>query len=293
MNKTQQSGVSILMALVLVALLSALMVGIALMGNYTIRRSQVITHLSQAQAYNKGVFDYAKRVLMLDGYRSNEDTLAEDWAMKMPAYPVDGGQVSGHINELSSRFNFANLHLPNAFEEKVFKRLWEQLGGSLSQADSIITLVRSRQYFSVLGVLMAADLPMDVMNAVVPYFVYLPNNAEKLNINTVSPQVFAAYLGLSLARAKEILSHRLDEPIVNQTALGDFANRHDIGQITTSEQSTGVSVIESRFGVKSRYFQVVGEATVGDTKSVIVVNLAREVDNIVVLSQRLSKLPSE
>lgn len=294
LNRSTQRGVSLLMALILVMLITSVMVGVALTGNYTMRRSGALTHLTQAHAYNRGVLAYAEKVLMLDRYQSQADSVNEDWALKMPPYPVDGGQVSGHINELSSRFNLATLHLDNPFEIAVFERLWEHLGYSRSQASTIIETVRTQQYFSVIGALIAAGLSDNELNQAAPYLTYLPSNAEKLNINLVSPPVFAAYLAIPLPRATEILSERRQQPLTDANALLAFANRHGIGQITTdSLKQTAPSVIELRFGVTSRYFQVVGTANIGEANHSMVATVERNKQRIKLLSKRFSQLPTE
>lgn len=289
-----QRGVSLLMALTLVVIVTSIIAGVALNTNYAIRRSGIITHLAQANAYAAGALSYAERALQVDSYVGNIDHSNEDWAQRLPPYPVESGTVSGHINELSSRFNLANLAVKDPFEHQVFKRLWESLGGSDNQADDIINIAASGQYASIIGVLSAAGIDETMINQLGTNLTYLPINAEKLNIHFVSPHVFAAYLSLSVNRASEILSQRETHPLITLAQLNDFANRHGIGQITTNKlRQNAPSVIELRFDVKSRYFQVVGQATIGDTRAVAVAMLDRSGQSIKRLNQRLSQLADE
>lgn len=290
----KQRGVSLLMALTLVVVITSIITGVALNTHYAIRRSGIITHLDQAQAYAGGALNYAERALLLDSYVGNTDNANEDWAQRLPPYPVDGGMVSGYIAEVSSRFNLATLATKDPFEIAVFKRLWKSLGGSQSQAEAILATCASGKFASVIGVFIAADVDEQTLNRVSSHFIYLPINAEKLNINIVSPRVFAAYLDISVDRAGEILSEREQQPITTSAALNTFANRHGIGQITTDKlRQNAPSVIELRFDIKSRYFQAFAQADIGDASVVAVALLDRSGQTIKRLNQRLSKLADE
>ncbi len=290
----QQRGVGILMALMVVAVVASVIAGVAVMTHYSVRRSGVIAHLQQAESYNDGLLLYAQRLLQMDALSTKYDSLHEDWATLKPAFPVDGGQVSGHINELSSRFNLAGLRINDPFEEKVFKRLFHRLSASTAQAERVIHSVRSGLVADVIGAFVAAELDEDLIYRLAEYFCFLPINAEKLNLNVVSPAVLAAYLNMSEARAQEILRQRLQKPLTSQKDLLDFANRHAIGQIGIDAlKQNSPSIIELRFGVKSRYFQLVGETQVGNARAVTVAVVDRSGSQLILLSKRFSKLPAE
>lgn len=289
-----QRGVGILMALMVVAVVASVLAGVAVTTNYSVRRSGVISHLQQAQAYNDGLTLYAKRILQIDALSTTHDSQDEDWAQVMPAYPVDGGRVGGHINELSSRFNLAGLRIENPFEERVFKRLFQNLGGTVKQAEQVIQMVSSGQVADVIGAFTAAEVGEELLVQMANYFCFLPINAEKLNINVVSPQVLAAYLRITAARAEEILRQLRKAPAIDEQALLDFANRNGIGQIgIDASKAQSASVIDLRFGVKSRYFQLVAESFVGDAEATSVTVVDRNGNNVAVLSRRLNKLPTE
>lgn len=291
---SRQRGISLLLALTLVVIITSIVTGVALNTHYAIRRSGVITHLAQADAYAAGALDYAQRVLQLDSYTGTIDTLAEEWAQRLPPYPVAGGTVSGYISEVGSRFNLAGIAIKDPFEIKVFKRLWKSLDGTQSQAERIIAAASTQQYADLIGVLTAADIDENTIHRLSSRLTYLPINAEKLNINIVSPTVLAAYLDISLERANDILREREQQPIETLTALNIFANRHGIGQISTDKQRQNApSVIALRFDVKSRYFQAIGQAQIGDTHAVVVALLDRRGNTIKRLNQRLSKLADE
>lgn len=291
---TSQRGVSLLMALTLVVVVTSVITGVALTTNYALRRSAVLSHGQQAAAYADGAVSLAEQLLQVDSFSSNSDDINEAWAQTLPAYPVEGGEVRGRIHELSSRFNLAMLADENPFEVDVFKRLWETLGGAQQIANAIVNAVRSGQYASVIGAFVAAGVDEMAIHQRAMYFNYLPINVEKLNINLVSPQVFAAYFEVTLSRATEILSTLKDNPLRKLTDLKDFANQHHIAHLRVdSNRQNAPSVIELRFDVKSRYFQVVGEATLGEARAVSIVTVDRGRQHITRLSKRLSKLVTE
>lgn len=290
----QQNGVSILMALMVVLVVSSVIAGVAVTTHYTVRRGGMITHLNQAQAYNRGALVFAQKVLKTDAFQNNHDGLNEMWAQQLPAFPVEGGQVTGRIHELNSRFNLANLQLEDTFEQGVFERLWRLLGGERKTGDNVLELAKSQRYFSVIGLFTAAGVSEAELAKFAPYFVYLPTNASQLNMNCVSPEVLAAYLSLHTAQAQQLLKPLQKQPLSSKNDLLAFAKQQQIYHIGTSAlDPTSASVIELRFGVKSRYFQVVGETTIGAVKSVSVTTIDRSGQQISILNQRLSKLPTE
>ncbi|PID64606.1 MAG: hypothetical protein CR977_03585 [Gammaproteobacteria bacterium] len=294
-GRKRQRGVSLLMALTLLLLVTSIIAGVALNSNYAIRRSAMITHLTQAEAYAAGALNYAERILQTDSYVGNSDDASEDWAQRLPPYPVTGGTVvGGHINELSSRFNLANLVVKDPFEIRVFKRLWQHLGGNAGQAERLIATVGSGQYVSVIGAMVAANIDESTLNRVSHAFVYLPINAEKMNINLVSAPVFAAYFDLSVERAEAMLSERQKQPILSHNELLAFAQRHGIAGTTTDPLKTNAPlVINLRFDIKSRYFQAVAHAQIGDASAVAVATLDRGGQQMIRLNQRLSRLADE
>lgn len=289
-----QAGVSILMALMVVLVVSSVVVGVAVTTHYTVRRGGLITHLNQAQAYNRGALVFAQKLLKTDSFQNRYDGLNEMWAQKIPAFAVEGGQVSGRIHELNSRFNLAGLQLDDTFEQGVFERLWDILEADVKQGEKVIELAKTKRYLSVIGLFTAAGIDEAELARLAPYFVYLPTNANRLNINCVSAAVLAAYLSIHVERAEQLLKPLRKQPLPDKQALLRFANRQQIAHIGISAlDPTSVSVIELRFGVQSRYFQVVGETTIGDVQSVAVTMLDRSGQSVNILNQRLSKLSTE
>ncbi|MPV85662.1 type II secretion system minor pseudopilin [Ostreibacterium oceani] len=284
-----------MMAILLVVVVTTVMTHVTVSSNANLRRTSVLTHLNQAQHYTDALLTYAERVLVLDKYRSSADSLDEDWAQRLPAYSIDGGEVSGHINEYSSRFNLAQLRIADRFAVDVFYRLFSLLALPRRQADAVIEQIRQGQRVSVIGAFASAGMAEADIHRVSPFFSFLPINSEKLNMNVVSPEVFAAYFEMTIESAKNLLAERLSNPIQNQSELMAFASKHNLlGKKAAGTGQNAVSVIELKFSTQSRYFQVVGQVQIGDAVQSVVAYYDRaSARRLTRLSRRHSQLMYE
>jgi|GEM_PF-4420581 len=288
---SQQAGVSILMAMTLVVIVTSILANAALSTYYTLHRSGTIVHLTQASTYNQAALNYAKTLLRLDSLQNSYDSSDETWAQRLPAYPVEGGEVSAYINDLSGHFNLTNLTLEDPFEAAVFRRLFAFLSLSTKQADKVIDTARRQQYSSVIGLFAASQLSEAAINRIAPYFAYFPSNAQKININTTPAEILAAYFDLTIWQAQSLKDYLTHHPLKNTKQLSEFGLKHGISQITIGKYGGGV--LELRFAVSSRFFQVISIASVGNTRATLVATIDRIGHNVQVISQRLSKLTSE
>lgn len=104
-----QRGVALLTVLLVVFLASIAAVSLASVQQLAIRRTTLLLHQQQARLYTLGVEQWAGAILKRDRQKSNTDHLGEDWATLPPALPVEGGKLSGRIEDLQGRFNINNL----------------------------------------------------------------------------------------------------------------------------------------------------------------------------------------
>lgn len=108
----RQNGVALLTVLLIVFLVSAAAASLASVQQLAIRRSAVLLHQQQARLYTLGGELWAISILKRDRQESESDSLDEDWANMPPSLPVQGGTVSGRIEDLQGRFNLNNLLKP-------------------------------------------------------------------------------------------------------------------------------------------------------------------------------------
>ncbi|MEO5702996.1 MAG: type II secretion system minor pseudopilin GspK [Gammaproteobacteria bacterium] len=110
----QARGVALLTALLVVAIVAIIAVGMASRQQLDIRRTGNVFDGDQAYLYALGVESWAQGVLRKDlqqDRRTNAvlDDLGEGWATVLPPIDVEGGKVAGVITDMQGRFNVNNL----------------------------------------------------------------------------------------------------------------------------------------------------------------------------------------
>jgi general secretion pathway protein K len=105
----QQQGVALLTALLIVFLASLIATELAGLQQLAIRRSTLLQHQQQARLYTLGAEQWAMTLLIRDASSGDTDHPGEDWAILPPAFPVQGGSITGRIEDLQGRFNINNL----------------------------------------------------------------------------------------------------------------------------------------------------------------------------------------
>lgn len=110
MIRRRQRGVALIAAVLLVALATVLATRIGSRGAVDQRRASAQLVREQAFEIALGAEAWAAEILREDMQRGQtEDSLAETWAMPMPALPIDGGSVEGGMEDAQGRFNLNNL----------------------------------------------------------------------------------------------------------------------------------------------------------------------------------------
>ncbi|MCP4699237.1 MAG: type II secretion system minor pseudopilin GspK, partial [Gammaproteobacteria bacterium] len=105
----RQKGIALITALLIVALATISAAAMVSRQQIDIRRTSNVLNLDQAYLYALGAEEWARRILIRDRNNSKIDHLSEDWAIRLPPTMVEGGGVSGHLQDLQGRFNLNNL----------------------------------------------------------------------------------------------------------------------------------------------------------------------------------------
>jgi general secretion pathway protein K len=108
MRRTQ-SGVALVIALLVVALATVLIAGLLDRGELAAARTRNLLRTEQADAYARGLEQYAARVLLKDAEQGDGDSNSDMWAMPLPPTPVPGGRISAQLRDLNGCFNLNNL----------------------------------------------------------------------------------------------------------------------------------------------------------------------------------------
>ena len=124
-------GVALITAMLITALASLVAANLAWDNALDVRRTKVLLINDQAIQVALGAESWVVGILHQDLEDSEIDHLGEIWAMDLPGFPIDGGDVTGAIQDLQGRFNINNLIDENGrIEEKSlerFRRLLEAL----------------------------------------------------------------------------------------------------------------------------------------------------------------------
>ncbi len=132
MNKSiTNRGVALITAMLITALASLVAANLAWDNALDVRRTMVLLNNDQAIQVALGAESWVVGILHQDLQDSETDHLGEIWAVQLPGFPIEGGDVTGTIRDLQGRFNINNLIDDDGQVEKKsldrFRRLLEAL----------------------------------------------------------------------------------------------------------------------------------------------------------------------
>jgi len=110
---SRQRGVILIMALLVVALVTTIVVSVSWRFSLDMARNENRWHGSQARAYMEGGEQLARKVLWEDRVETGDiDHLGEMWALSGDPLPTDEGWIRGIIEDAHGRFNLNLLVRP-------------------------------------------------------------------------------------------------------------------------------------------------------------------------------------
>lgn len=236
-----QKGAAVILALLTVTLVAGL--AAAAVGDLGVAMDRIIGRHDQAQARQlaRGTVDWARNVLAEDARTTQVDHLGESWAVKVPPTPVEEGEVSGELQDLSGRINLNNLVQADVLEVQQFQRLLGFVGIGGGEALTLTDALRdwldaddeprlpggaeSSWYSAQTPARRPANGPLvaiseltqirgftpDLVARLTPFVATLPSGTSKtkINVNTAPAEVLAAAVeGLSLDAARVLIVQR-------------------------------------------------------------------------------------
>ena len=274
LQQQRQHGVAIIMVLLIVAMATALASYMALQQNLWQR--QVESQFERAQARQLGMagIDWARAVLAEDARNSNVDHEKEIWTLRLPAIPVEGGEVIGAIEDRQGLFNLNNL--PGNVAQ--FQRLLAVLGLPADLAPALADWIdadstpqpggaedgyyqalpqpyrAANRALAELGELVKVKgFDSRSIDALCAFVSVLPATATPINVNFAPAEVLVAVIsGLTLSDARLLVQQRQIQPFMD---IADFKQH--------LPQGGNITVVDSDISVKSDYFWVTGRATAG------------------------------
>ena len=283
-NPAKQTGVALITALIIVALVTVITVSAASDQQLELRRTANVIDNDRAWLFALGAEAWAIQVLSKDAKDNQVDHLEEDWTTVIANLPVEGATISGSAEDMQGRFNLNNLvdaeGRRSDIDVRLFQRLLSQLELEPELADAVVdwldvdidvTLPRgaedsaylgmkrpyraaNRQFASPSELLLVAGFDRELFDKLEPFVTALPAHGVPINVNTAPPQVLRILgEGIAEADAKELTATREDNPYDD---VDEFLNQPVL-------ESKKPEIVTDRVSVDSRYFMVRARAEFG------------------------------
>ncbi|MDH3560833.1 MAG: type II secretion system minor pseudopilin GspK [Gammaproteobacteria bacterium] len=267
-------------ALLVVSLATVAAVAMATRQHIDVRRTGNLVHGEQAYAYALAAESWARVTLRKDARESNYDALDEDWATALPPIAVEGGLVSGRVDDLQGRFNLNNLvgedGKASDADQAYFTRLLDLLGLELSLADTLTDWIdadidarfpdgaedehyllnepayrpANRPLASVSELRLVKGFDAEALQLLIPHVTALPGRTL-INVNTATAVVLQALHSELDASAVEML----------------LADREDTGYQSTDDFLGHAALagleLDTAVDVNSEYFRILTDVVVG------------------------------
>ena len=129
---SRQKGVALLTAILVVTVGTLLATNLLWQATLDQRRATPALATDQSMQYALGAEAWAGDILRQDLVDSlDSDHLGVIWAVDIPPLPIDGGFITGRIQDLQGRFNLNNLVLPDGEEDALMVEQFERLLATL------------------------------------------------------------------------------------------------------------------------------------------------------------------
>jgi general secretion pathway protein K len=265
-------------------LLAALVVSIAAATLFEQQRfiNRLENHFSATQArwMGEASIHWSRAILAEDAKGGPVDHLKENWAIRLPDTPFEGGTIRGFITDQQQYFNLNNLmHAGGAGQEDIdfFRRLLSSLGSNPDaveslkdwiDSDSDITYpygAESEHYLAQPIPYRAGNQPLTEVGNLSRIQGFTEENIARLkqycgvlpeptpvNINTASPEL----LGIMLPE----LSQFDLQTIIAARNLRPFENLSEVSKLLEQNK---IKLSEGQFSVGSHYFMVTSQTQFG------------------------------
>jgi general secretion pathway protein K len=272
--RRSQSGVALIVALLVVALATVMIAGLLDRGELALARTRNQSRETQAQSYALGLEAYAARVLVQVQAQNNAaDTADAPWAVPLPPTPVPGGMITAAMSDLNGRFNLNNLDpsVPNAADWRIkFGLLLQALKLDPKLAGAVVAWMDNtaatsatsdafylsqpvpyraakRQFMHVSELRLVRGFDGDVYAKLAPHLAALPAGTP-INVNTATaPVLMTLNRNMTLEMANAL----------NQHGHAHYDQLSDLGKAQPALRIE----CEPCYGTHSSYFLARGEIT--------------------------------
>ncbi|MGW8247834.1 MAG: type II secretion system minor pseudopilin GspK [Acidiferrobacterales bacterium] len=270
--RRNNSGVALVTVLVIVAIVSTIAVDMAMNQHLWLSQAQNLKDRAQADWVDRGAQQYVAIAMDRDKQDSKIDDLNEAWAIALPPFKAEGGEVAIAITDLQGRFNLNSLYQNGKYNAEfgaVFRRLLVGAGINANTQDAILDWIdkdsqarsagaEDDYYQSLTPGYRAANQPLQSVRELLLIKGFTPDIVGKLqsvatalprptaiNINTAPAEVLAAlFNGMSLPEARQIVVYRQKHPF------------HSVSEFRKAVPATYPMPKETLLTTASEYFLV-------------------------------------
>lgn len=265
-KSTGQSGIALLSAILVVLVASAIVVSITHQEAFSIRKTSRILLMDQARLYALGLEDWARLFLSKDRQDSSIDHLGEDWAMGIPGLPIEGGFLSGYLEDEQGKFNLNNL-LGSEESLNRFNRLCNNLNVDTTFVPALLDWldedfdvrypdgaeenyptyrVANREMVDISELLLVNNVTPEIYQRLKPHITALPSGTY-MNVNTMSETIFLS-LGDNL----------------NADAFIEARENEEFSDLQNLIERLQIPLVEAGLSVSTDYFSAHGQVTLGE-----------------------------
>lgn len=282
----RQNGVALVTALLVMALATATAVALSSRQHMDIRRTGNVLETDQAYVYALGIESLAEQFLSEYAKQQKYDAEA-DLAKASVAYPVEGGMVQGHLQDMEGRFNLNSLvDREGKVDQQALQRFQRLLGAlnlSFELADAVVDWIdkdsdvrfpggaedgdylgedtpyraANRLMASPTELLLVKGFTAEILHGteeqegLINHVTALPESSTTINVNTATDKVLQALSDkVTAGVAQQVLEYRKESPFKD---VNEFLNLGAIKDLKLkSEESAAMGPLD----VQSSYFLV-------------------------------------
>ena len=262
----RQQGLALLIAVLIVVIATTVAVNIAYEEKFALRKTGHIQLMDRASLYAVGLEDWAQIYLREDKKESKTDSLDEYWATGIPGWPIEGGYLTGYMEDEQAKFNLNSV----VGSETAVARL-RRLCNNLDIEDRFIPAlqdwidqdfdirypdgmeegydtyrVSNREMTDISELLLVHHVTPEIYDRLKPHITALPITST-MNVNTMSADVFQ--LLADEVDVTRFLEEREDDPFAS---VDEFVERMQL-----PIEIEGLSV-------DTQYFRAHGQVVQGD-----------------------------
>ena len=293
----RERGVALITAVLVVAIVAVIATSMMSRQNFDTRRTANIIHRDQAISYALGAEHWAGVELSKDAKANKYDHLRENWAYELPPLPIDGGYLTGKLQDLHGRFNINSVLDPIQAERFVrlcqainvdpafIPALQDWIDGDTEPRDNgaedeSYTLMdppyrtANRFLADTSELLLVQGVSVEDYNILTFYISALPGRSG-INVNTASlPLLQSLTHDVTLPDVERIIGLRTVKPY------------QDIDSFVEDKAFAGREISDEYLIVSSQYFLLTVDVMLGDAPLTLQSVLRRTTDGRITVIQR-------